>query len=263
MNALYQALVTHTRLRPRRHALKYRVAYMLLDLAAMPNLRWLGHNRFNLFSFHECDHGAGVGPLQAWVEEKLREAGMDPDGGRILLLTMPRFLGHAFNPISLFFCHARDGALRAILYEVNNTFGQRHSYLIPVRLDETPIRQNCAKAFYVSPFMDMGLDYAFTVHPPDAAFGLHIAVSDQQGLMLNATMAGRRETLSDAVLLRTALAFPFQGLKVVAAIHWEALFIWVKGIALRPRPAPPSQAVSIVPLAPNVNIVKSKTEITA
>jgi len=257
VNALYHTLVTHARVRPRTHALKYRVAYLLLDLAALPRLKLFSHNRFNLFSLHDRDYGGGGADAKAWAEEKLRTSGITPDGGRILLLTMPRFLGHAFNPISLYFCHAADGSLRAILYEVNNTFGQRHSYLIPVTNNATPIRQSCDKAFYVSPFMDMDLGYEFTLHPPDETMSLHIAVSDAQGIMLHAAMAGKRAALTDAALLRAALAYPFLGLKVLAGIHWEALFIWAKGIRLRRRPAPPAHAVSIIQSVP------TKSEIPA
>ncbi|HTQ72521.1 MAG TPA: DUF1365 family protein, partial [Acidocella sp.] len=172
-------------------------------------------------------------------------AGMAQAGASIHLLTMPRVLGYAFNPLSLYLCHDAQGHLRAVLYEVNNTFGQRHSYLLPVTENSPVARQECGKAFYVSPFLDMDLRYRFALHPPGEALGLHITVEDEQGVVLHATMAGKAEKLTDAALLRTACAVPFLGTKVVLGIHWEALKLWLKGIGLRPRPPAPERPVTI------------------
>ena len=134
-SAIYAGLVTHLRLRPRRHALRYRLFQLLIDLDDLPkldrHLRLFSRGRFNLISFHDKDHGDGRGDLRAYVEGVLKDAAIPFDGGAIRILCLPRVLGYVFNPISLYFCHARSGALRAILYEVNNTFGQRHSYLFP------------------------------------------------------------------------------------------------------------------------------------
>ncbi len=245
MNALYQTLVTHARLRPKRHHLRYNVFYLLLDLAALPRLRLFSCGRFNLFSFQPRDYGDGTGDLLGYVRAQLAKAGLAEAGARICLLTMPRFLGHAFNPLSLFLCHEETGRLRAVLYEVNNTFGQRHSYLLPVTENSPLVRQECGKTFYVSPFMDMELRYRFSLHPPGEALGLHIAVEDAQGPLLHASMAGKAGKLTDTALLRNACAMPFLGAKVVAAIHWEGLKLWLKGTGLRPRPAAPVEPVSI------------------
>ncbi len=245
MNALYQTLVTHTRLRPRRHHLRYNVAYLLLDLAALPKLRLFSCGRFNLFSFNARDYGDGAGDLRSYVQVQLAQAGMAQAGASIRLLTMPRFLGYAFNPLSLYLCHDAQGCLRAVLYEVNNTFGQRHSYLLPVTESCPLVRQECGKAFYVSPFLDMDLRYRFALHPPGEALGLHITVEDEQGALLHATMAGKHQKLTNSALLRTACAVPFLGAKVVFGIHWEALKLWLKGIGLRPRPPVPAQPVTI------------------
>ena len=134
-SALFAGHVMHQRTRPKRHRLQYSVFYLALDLEEAPAvgaaLRFFSVNRFNLFSFHELDHGDGSSfPLLEQIRAKLRAAGLDA-GGPIVLMTMPRMLGYAFNPLSLYFCYRKDGALAAILYEVNNTFGQRHTYLIP------------------------------------------------------------------------------------------------------------------------------------
>jgi DUF1365 family protein len=255
MNALYSTRVTHTRTRPRRHHLAYRLPYLLLDLDHLPTSPLFSRNRFNLFSLHERDHGDGVTPLRAWVAARLAEAGLAEAECRITLLTLPRFLGLGFNPLSLFLCHDAQGALRAVLYEVNNTFGQRHHYLCPVAPGaRAPLRQSAEKVFYVSPFMDMGLRYRFTLTPPGEAVGLHIAVEDSQGPMLRATLAGTSQPFTNTVLLRAALVHPLLGVKVLAAIHWEALKIWLKGIGLRPRPAPP-----VTPVTYGQDLTRSST----
>jgi DUF1365 family protein len=244
VNALYPVLVTHTRIRPRPHALSYQVPYLLLDLDAPPRLKLFSRNRFNLVSFRDSDHGNKAATLRNWVDTTLREAGLASASAHITLLSMPRVLGLGFNPLSLFLCHTEAGALRAVIYEVNNTFGQRHSYLCPVEETSGPLRQGAEKVFYVSPFMDMGLRYRFTLHPPSDSLGLHIAVEDAQGVILRATMAGRRAPLTDAALLRLVAAQPWLGVKVLTAIHWEALKIWCKGLRPRPRPPAPDQDVS-------------------
>ena len=133
-SGLYQGAVTHKRLRPREHALRYRVFMLLLDLDELPDLfrrlRLLSRGRFGLMSFDAGDHGDRSGaPLRPQIEQRLAAAGIEA-GGPIRLLCMPRVLGYGFNPLSLFFCHRRDGRLAAILYEVTNTFGERHAYLI-------------------------------------------------------------------------------------------------------------------------------------
>ena len=163
-SGLYAGVVGHTRLRPRRHALRYRIFMLLLDLDELDRLeadhRLFKVNRPGLLSFHECDHAdGGPGGLKAKIAAQLADAGL-PGGGPIRLLCMPRVLGFVFNPVSVFFCYRADGAIAAILYEVNNTFGQRHSYLFPAR-DERLIVHDCRKEFYVSPFMAMNMRYQF------------------------------------------------------------------------------------------------------
>ncbi|MCS0503286.1 DUF1365 domain-containing protein [Ancylobacter mangrovi] len=252
-SALYVGSVMHVRVRPKRHRLAYRLFSLLLDLdelgALDRELRLFSLNRFNVFSFFERDYGNGDGrPLRAYVERLLGEAGLEGDGGPVRLLTMPRLFGYAFNPLSVYFCHRRDGSLLALLYEVNNTFGQRHAYLIPVARGETaPLRQKAEKRFYVSPFMDMDLSYAFRVDPPGEALRIAILASDAQGPVLSAVHTARRRPLDDAGLARVLLGQPLLTLKVIAGIHWEALRIWMKGIGLRPRPPAPEHPVTVSP----------------
>lgn len=246
MNALYPVLVTHTRLRPRAHRLRYRAFFLLVDIDVAPKLRLLSRRRSNLFSLRAEDYGTGTRDLGGYVRGVLGQAGLGAAGTRIRLLTMPRCLGYGFNPLSLYLCEDATGNLRAVLYEVNNTFGQRHSYLVPLRQTEgIPLRHSCDKAFFVSPFMDMGLRYRFSLHPPGESLGLHIAVEDQDGVLLRATMAGRGRALTDIALLEMACRLPLLGLKVIAAIHWEAVKLWLKGMRLRTRPAAPAEAVTL------------------
>ncbi|HTO82288.1 MAG TPA: DUF1365 family protein [Methylomirabilota bacterium] len=254
-SAIYTGRVMHARWRPVRHRLRYEALYLLLDLDELPELsrrlRLFSTRGFNLFGFLERDHGdGGDRSLRLYVETHLRRAGIEPDGGPIRLLAMPRVLGTVFNPLSLFFCHRADGTLAAVLYEVNNTFGERHSYLIPATRDagataDRVLRQSCAKCFYVSPFLDMPLTYHFRVAPPADRASVVVQTHDADGPILTAVFAGTRAPLTDANLCRAFLRHPLLAMQVLGAIHWEALKLWRKGLRVRPRPAPPDEAVSI------------------
>jgi DUF1365 family protein len=251
MSAIYPGSVVHTRLRPVRHRLRYRMLCVLLDLDELPDLarrlRLFSFNRFNLFDFRERDHLAGRREaLRPQVETCLRRAGIDAGGGPIRLLCMPRVLGAVFNPLSVYFCHYRDGALAAAVYEVNNTFGERHSYVIPANAAGQPnLRQSCTKHFYVSPFMDMAMTYHFRLALPAQRVAVAIEVRDAAGPVLSAAFAGRRIELTDANLLRAFVRSPLQAAKVLGGIHWEALKLWRKGLAVRPRPPAPDDPISL------------------
>jgi hypothetical protein len=233
----------------------YRVFGMLLDLDELPalgrTLRLFSHNRFNLFSFLDRDHGAGDGrPLREWVAATLTEAGLHSEIGPIRVLCYPRILGYVFNPLSVYFCHRPDETLVAIICEVNNTFGQRHSYLMPVENSAAGIvRHSCPKAFYVSPFIAMDAEYHFRIRPPAERAVVAIDETDAQGRLLFASFAARRRSLDDQSLAAVFLRYPLMTLKVIAGIHWEALRLWRKGIPLVRRPAPPTHPVTVLPLS--------------
>jgi DUF1365 family protein len=268
-SALYAGTVEHQRLRPRRHHLSYDVFYLLLDLDEVEELArasWLFRlGRLGLFSFNARDHGDGSDTaLKLQVERHLFAAGIVSDGGPIRLLTLPRILGYAFNPISVYFCHRRGGALAAVLYEVTNTFGDRHSYLIPVDSTATPILQQSRKALHVSPFLDNDMHYTFRLVPPDARIGLAVTGLDDHGPVIVATLEATRRALTDGALLRVLLAYPLMTLKVIAAIHWEALRLWRKGLALHPRPAPPLRPVTVGrPLQPTTDSGQEEHDVAA
>lgn len=252
-SALYAGIVVHHRLRPARHRMRYGMDWMLFDLDDMPKARLFSRNRFNLVSFHDRDHLGGGDkaalnpPLRVQVEAAMTSAGLAPDGGPIRVLCMPRVLGHVFNPLSVFFCYRRDGSLAALLYEVNNTFGQRHSYLIPVEATgHRTIRQHCAKAFYVSPFMRMDITYNFRILPPADTTVVVVNGDDAEGRVISTSFAGHRRPLTDRALLGLVARHGLLSLKVLGAIHWEAMKLWLKGLRLQPRPEPPAQAVTIV-----------------
>ena len=188
--------------------------------------------------------------LKAWAERQLAAAGIE-GGGPIRLLCFPRVLGFVFNPLCVWFCHRRDGTLAAIIHEVSNTFGQRHAYLIPAALGaDGLVRQRCDKRFYVSPFMDMETAYHFRIRPPMGEAGEPLAVSIRQtdagGPVLHASLTVRRVELTDGAILRAWARHPLMTAKVVAGIHWEALHLWRKGMAIRPRPPAPVHPVTVV-----------------
>ncbi|RUL99325.1 DUF1365 domain-containing protein [Rhizobium chutanense] len=252
-SALYTGQVWHARLRPRRHRLRYRVFSLLLDLDELTaldrDLHLFGYNRWALFSFRDCDHGNGeAGALRSWVERQVSEAGVDARQLRIRVLCYPRILGYVFNPLTVFYCEASDGQVRAVLYEVCNTFHERHTYVIPVSGDESgAIRQSCAKELYVSPFVPMDCRYQFNLRPPGESVFVGIEESDRDGRLLTAAFSGKREEISDKRLLITFLRHPLMTVKVMGAIHWEALKIWLKRIPVhRHRPAAMRVASTIV-----------------
>ncbi len=257
-SALYFGEVMHKRLRPFTQRFVYRVFSLWLDLDELPRLdrrlRLFSHNRFNLFSFYDRDHGARDGSaLRPWIEAQLRAAGRDIGGGPVRLLCFPRVLGYVFNPLTIWFCHRPDGTLDSLLYEVRNTFGQKHGYLIPLGAAPAPgeaIRQACDKGFYVSPFIGMQARYRFKLREPDAALFVAILEEVAAGPLLVATQTGQRRPLRDGTLLRAWLTRPLMTVKVIAGIHWEALKLWRRGAAYHKKPAPPAAEVTVLPPQP-------------
>jgi uncharacterized protein len=232
----------HRRIRPCRHQFRYRAFWLLLDLDDLARLstrlRLFSHNRTNLFSLHDADHGDGSAiPLRLQIERQLATAGIAIEGGAVRLLCMPRTFGYSFNPLSIYFCHRLDGNLTAIVYQVHNTYAERHGYVIPVEATSGSVHQACRKSFYVSPFLDMDLRYEFRVALTDerVAIGVRAATADKT--VMHAGLAATRRAFTDRALLLMLMTIPAVTLKVIAAIHWEAARLWIKGLRPRPRAA--------------------------
>ncbi len=245
-NTLYRGDVVHRRLRPRAHGLKYRVFSLLLDLdqieVTAQRLRWFSYNRWNLISFYDADHLAGEpAPLAARTREALKELGLDIDGGRILLLSYPRVLGYVFNPLSVFFAYDRNGELLALIYEVNNTFRERTIYILEAGEAKGGVyAQSCDKSMFVSPFAPASGRYGFRItdplarHEAHAAHKLTVGVNfrDEQGPLIRTHFHADAHPLTDAHIISALFAMPVMTAKVMAAIHWEALKLWWKGVPL-------------------------------
>ena len=240
-SALYDGFVVHQRTRPRDHRLRYRIFMLWLDLdeidALDARLRRFSRGRWNLVGFHDRDYQEGPETsLKATVLARLRREGLASEGARISVLAMPRILGKGFNPLSVFFCHDAGGRLVATVHAVRNTFGQRHDYVLPASgRGDGRTGQGARKAFYVSPFLPMDLRYGFTIAPPDETVHVGVDVLDGQGLVLAASFSGVRRPLTEGAIWRALATHPWQVLGVLAAIHWEALKIVLKGFRFFPQ----------------------------
>ena len=242
-SALYPGLVMHQRTRPRRHRFRYRVFAMLLDLDELPELtsrsRILRWNRWGLFSFHDRDHGDGR-PLKDWLNAELSAAGIEANGAR-RVLCYPRILGYVFNPLSVWFCYDDANTLKAIVYEVHNTYAERHSYVLPVN-GEASLRHGCAKTFYVSPFLSQDCRYQFRIRPPDEKVAVLIREEEAGEHILDACFVGDRRPLTERGLLAMLFTYPLMTVKVIVAIHYEAVRLMLKGV--RRHPHTPIRAAS-------------------
>lgn len=252
LSQAYSGFVTHVRHRPKRHRLRYSVFFLLLDLDELPaldrKLSLFGYNRAATFSFHDADHGPRDGtPVRTWITARLGDAGIDLSDGRVRLLCLPRMLGYVFNPLSVYFCYERAGLLRAILYEVHNTFGESHTYIVPVSDHGRAVQSHSFdKEFYVSPFMPMDCTYDMSILPPGDSVSVTIAEEDADGALLAATFSGAKQALTDRFLTLALLRYPLMTLKVIGGIHWEAFRLWRKRTPLFGHPPTPANAVSII-----------------
>ena len=250
---LYVGEVMHRRSRPKAYEFVYRVFNIVLDidrLAEAPaRCRLFSHNWFNLFSFHDRDHGPRDGSaLRPWIEEQLAAAGLSPAAAQVRLLCMPRVLGYGFDPLSIWYCHDAAGDLRAILYQVKNTFGDQHGYLLPVGDDSAgPSDHEFDKIFHVSPLIAMDARYRIRTTSPDESLAVLIRESDDDGEFLVATLTGERRVMTDGALIRQFLRVPFMTLKVIVAIHWQAIRLMLRGVKYTNRPQPPAEGVSTPP----------------
>lgn len=252
---VYAGKVFHKRLAPFVHELTYRVFSVFLDIDQLAETdrenRLFSYNRAGVVSFHDRDHGPRDGkPLRPWVEAQLAARGINLDGGPIRILCFPRLWGYVFNPLSIYYCYDRSDRLSAVLYEVSNTFGEWHGYLLTVdggaaERPGTPIRQSVDKAFHVSPFNDVSGGYRFVLQPPSNRLSFMIRQVDEKGEdLLIATHTATAAPMTDRALLGAVMRHPLLTFKVIAGIHWEAVQLWVKGARYHPKPDRPSQDVT-------------------
>lgn len=243
--ALYSGVVRHARLEGRGHRLKYRLFMVLVDVDAATHRTFaFARNAAALLSFHDRDHGDGSGePLRPQIEALIRAEGVPVPGGAMHVLSMPRVLGRGFNPLSVYYCRDPHGRLAVVVYEVNNTFGDRHFYVLPARAEAGRVRQACDKDFFVSPFMDADLAYAFDLREPAEAVHIGIRVSRGDKAVLTASFAGRRKPFSQGALLVAWATHPLQTVGVLVGIYFEGLKLLLKGFRWRsPKAEPGFQA---------------------
>ncbi len=243
---MYESVVTHERFAPRSHRFRYRLFSFSLDLdeidEVVAHTRLLSRNRFNLFSFYDRDH--------LDVRAVLNAHGVAQRPHRIQLVTSLRILGYVFNPVSFYFCFDAEGRPFAAVAEVGNTFGEMKPYV----LDATHLRDGRKfdsrqrKEFYISPFAGLDDDLDLHLAVPDETLGIVINTLQGEHVLVKATMTGRRVPLSTARLIWFSVKYPLLTLKVIAAIHWEALRLWAKGIAFHRKSESPELQRGIVSL---------------
>lgn len=239
-------VVRHARLRPVHHAFQYRSYFLLLPmrrLHAVPSPD-LARNRFGLLSFHDADHGDGRDDALAWLDELLAREGVRDADGEVWLQTYPRVLGYAFKPVSFWQAHRADGSLAAIVAEVNNTFGERHCYLLSGPGLAFGRELQARKVFHVSPFCAVAGEYRFRFMRTAQRCVARVDHRDAAGPLLSASVSGRLEALTRASRLRAFFTLPLMTLGVVVRIHWQALRLWGKRVPWFSKPAAPDALVS-------------------
>ena len=237
-SCIYNGVVTHTRFKPIKHFLKYKTFSFYIDLDEIKKLDndnpIFSYNRFNIFSFYDKDHGDRDGkPLKIWVLDNLKKFNINENINKIKLLCYPRIFGYVFNPLSVFYCY-EDNSLKAIFYEVKNTFNEQHTYIFKVK-NNNKIDQRCKKKFYVSPFMDMDTYYNFKLLNPNEKLSISIKQTDKEDVVLTAVQTGERKEFTFKQLILNFFRYPLMSVKIISAIHFEALLLWKKGAIYRRR----------------------------
>lgn len=239
--ALYIGKVHHARFGAKRHRLAYRIFMVLSDVDAPVGGSWAwARNRPALLSLWDRDYGDRSGsPLRLQIESRIAGHGLAVPTGPMHMLTMPRVLGRAFNPLTVYYAHAQDGALSVVVYEVSNTFGDRHWYVLPAQA------QRCAKAFFVSPFMDQDLAYQFDVAAPDETAFIGITVRRGEQVVLTASFNGHARPLTSANALAAWATHPLQTIGVLIGIYLEGAKLILKGLRWRSPHSAPSASDSV------------------
>ncbi len=233
-SCIYTGSVTHKRLFPVKHFFLYKTFSLLLDLDELKKIHdeipFFSLNKFNILSFYEKDHGERDGDsLKKWVNKTIKKYNLECQISKIKLLCFPRILGYVFNPLSIFYCY-EGKKLKVILYEVKNTFNEQHTYIFAVKNNTRIISQFCNKKFYVSPFIEMNTFYNFRLSDPDKDLKVFIKQTNADDKkILIATQTGKKRELNSMQLLISWITHPLMTIKIITAIHFEALKLWKKG----------------------------------
>ena len=237
-SCIYNGEVNHIRFKPVKHSLNYKTFSLFIDLDEIEQLdksiSIFSHNKFNIFSFYNKDHGDRDGScLKEWVRSNLKKYKIEGNISKIKMLCYPRIFGYVFNPLSIFYCYEND-KLKSIFYEVKNTFNEQHTYIFKIK-DGEEIKQKCKKKFYVSPFMDMETFYNFKLIDPNQRLSVMIKQTDAEGTVLTATQTGDKKEFNFKQLLVNFFRYPLMTFKIISSIHFEALLLWKKGALYRKR----------------------------
>lgn len=243
-SAIYFGTVKHRRFRPVPHSFSYNVFMAFLDIDRIPELthvsHFLSYNRFNWATYDERDHfGNPHLSLRQRLEQNAAAHGVLLPDGQVFLLTHLRYLGYNFNPVSFFYCYDKQERLRLVLAEVNSTFGESHNYWLSQSNElssPNAKRYRTAKAMHVSPFMGMKLDYTFTITPPGSKLVVHMDTIEDGKPFFDAMLKLEREPWSARSLHRALLSHPWMTAKVIFAIHWEALRLYLKKVPVFTHP---------------------------
>ena len=236
---IYKGFVTHRRFKPIKHYFAYKTFSILFSLNEIDELSKkisiFSFNKFNIFSFYNKDHCSRDGSdLTEWVKVNLKKYNLNFNISNIKLLCFPRIFGYVFNPLSIFYCY-EGTKLKAILYEVKNTFNEQHTYVFPVDGGSKIITQQCNKKFYVSPFIEMETFYNFRLTEPGENIRILIKQTDKIEKVLVACQIGKKQSISFKQLLINFFTHPMMTLKIMISIHYEALRLWKKGAIFQKR----------------------------
>jgi DUF1365 family protein len=249
MIQLLDAHIFHERVRPRGNRFGYRALYCLVPLEALsrPRVGLFAIDRPGLFSLRSADYGKSDISPAAHIHQVLQQWNLTEADGAVGLMTLPRVLGYGFNPVSFWLCQDKEGGLRAVMADVNNTFGERHSYLC-FHEDRRAIAPGdtltARKIFHVSPFIGIQGDYTFRFCVTADRVAITISLADDEGLLLRTSVGGRLQPLTPLSLLRTLLENPLYPFKVIGLIHYQAVKLFLKGIRHFRKPAPPAIEIS-------------------
>ena len=238
--------VWHRRLRPVEHAFRYPGYFLMLPLRSLrtqPDTA-LRRNRLGWLSFHDSDHGEGGCDALAWFEQLLHSEGIADADGEVWLHTFPRVLGYVFKPVSFWYAHRADGSLAAVLAEVNNTFGERHAYLLAGPDLDWGREQVARKQFHVSPFCEVRGEYRFRFERGEDRTLARVDLHDEDGPLLQTSVGGVLQALDAAAVRRAFFGTPLMTLGVVARIHWHALRLWAKRVPFHGKPSEPKRFVT-------------------